>query len=177
MSSNRKQLVLKPQDLLVLLKIACNRDQIFTYAALGGQIGISASEAHSCVKRAEAARLAVHEDGVNMSVLRSALTEFVIHGAKYAFPSSMGSVTRGMPTAYAAAPLRELINQADDIPPVWPDPNGLVRGVAITPLYHSVPFAASADPKLYECLALFDALRSGAAREREKAEELLLARL
>jgi hypothetical protein len=177
MSRNSKQLVLKPQDLLVLFKVACNRNQLFTYARLGSELGISASESHSCVKRAEAARLAAHQDGANLSVLRSALIEFVIYGAKYAFPSSMGSVTRGMPTAYAAPPLRELINQPDEIPPVWPDPNGLVRGVAMTPLYHSVPFAAASDANLYECLALFDALRSGAAREREKAEELLRARL
>jgi len=36
-----------------------------------------------------------------------------------------------------------------------------------------VPRAARADPALYECLALFDALRSGAARERQIATELL----
>jgi hypothetical protein len=82
-----------------------------------------------------------------------------------------------MPTGYAAAPLRELINQPEELPPVWPDPSGNIRGVALFPLYPSVPKAARKDPQLYEILALFDALRSGAAREREIAEQLLRERI
>lgn len=112
-----------------------------------------------------------------MAVQRLALREFVLHGAKYSFPPSMGSTTRGIPTGYAAPPLRELIMQPDEPPPVWPHPDGQTRGVALYPLYPTVPSAAARDESLYECLALFDALRAGAARERELAHQLLSERL
>lgn len=56
---------------------------------------------------------------------------------------------------------------------VWPHPNGSVRGVGVEPLHPAVPFAAMQDAKLYELLALFDALRVGKARERGMALERL----
>jgi hypothetical protein len=45
----------------------------------------------------------------------------------------------------------------------------------VEPLHPSVPFAANQDAKLYEMLALFDALRVGKARERGMALERLQA--
>jgi hypothetical protein len=74
-----------------------------------------------------------------------------------------------MPTGYAALPLRELIMQPDEPPPVWPDPEGQMRGFEFSPLYSSVPLACRIDPKLYELLALVDAIRDGRARERKIA--------
>ena len=61
--------------------------------------------------------------------------------------------------------------------PVWPDKNGTVRGVALYPLYPSVPEAASRNPALYELLVLFDAVRGGSTRERALALDLLEKRL
>jgi hypothetical protein len=49
--------------------------------------------------------------------------------------------------------------------------------MALYPLYPTVPQAVRSDPALYENLALFDALRSGAARERQMATEMLIERL
>lgn len=177
MDSSNKQLTLKPQDLLVLLKMACHRDRSFTYAQLADELGIAASEAHSCLRRASLARLAAPTGEGGMAVQRSALREFVLRGAKYSFPPSTGSTTRGTVTGYAAPPLRELIVQPDELPPVWPQADGPTRGFALYPLYPTVPNAAARDERLYECLALFDALRAGAAREREMAQELLTERL
>jgi len=85
-------------------------------------------------------------------------------------------VTRGMPTAHAAPPLSEEI-MGDDLPPVWPDPEGTVRGETLEPLYRTVPMAARNDPQLYELLALVDAIRIGRARERNLAEKHLKERL
>lgn len=80
----------------------------------------------------------------------------------------------GVPTAYAAPPLRHQINQPDtELPPVWPSVDGERRGISFYPLYPSVPQAARKDPVLYQTLALFDALRGGAARERSLAAKLL----
>jgi hypothetical protein len=48
-------------------------------------------------------------------------------------------------------------------------------GLGWSPLHPSVPFAAMQDAKLYELLALFDALRVGKARERGMALDRLQA--
>ena len=176
MAIRNPQIALKPQDLLICFKLVCVTQHKYSYAALANSLGISTSEAHACVSRLSKARLVALEDP-GFTAIRSRISEFVIHGAAYAFPAIFGSPTRGMPTAYAGPPLNGLINQPDDLPPVWPDPTGEVRGIALFPLYPTAPRAARSDTELYENLALFDALRSGAARERELAKELLSQRL
>lgn len=167
------QAVLKPQDLVVLLKLLILGDRRRSFAELAAELSISASEVHGSVGRAMEARLA-HVASDELHVTRAALKEFLLHGAKYAFPATFGAATRGMPTAYAAPPLCSQINQSDaEMPPVWPCPDGDRRGITFYPLYPSVPQAARKDPVLYETLALFDALRGGAARERNLAAKLL----
>jgi hypothetical protein len=64
-----------------------------------------------------------------------------------------------------------------DLPPVWPDPRGRQRGIAVTPLHPAVPVLARRDPKLAELLALVDAIRMGDARVRGLATKLLGQRL
>ena len=86
-------------------------------------------------------------------------------------------MTRGIPTAYAAAPLSERIAAGSDPPPVWPAPDGKVRGTSFEPLHRMVPVAAGKDRVLYELLSLVDALRDGRARERQMAERELTNRL
>jgi hypothetical protein len=107
----------------------------------------------------------------------SALEEFLIHGLKYAFPAEHSGVTRGVPTSYAAEPLKSEISSPDELPPVWPWPEGDTRGVGLEPLYKKVPQAALRDRKLYELLSLVDAIRDGRARERKIAEQELVQRL
>jgi hypothetical protein len=171
------QIVLKPQDLLIALKAAVSKDTQFTYASLASQLGISVAQTHAAVKRAEAARLIHAPSREGITVMRSALIEFVIHGVKYCFPPSTGAPTRGMPTAFAGPSLKDLIVQGTQVVPVWPDSNGTVSGYALTPIFPSVPKACASDSILYDVLALIDALRIGAAREREIAIELLRQRL
>ena len=171
-----KQLALKPQDLLVILKVAVNRQQNFTFAELGRELSMSASEAHAASQRATASRLLLNQDDA-LYPARGALMEFLVHGVKYAFPPVFGPVTRGMVTGIGAHPLVELFAQSNDLVPVWPDSDGHDRGLSLIPLYPSVPAAARADSRLYEVLILIDALRGGAAREREIAETELSLRL
>ena len=167
-----QQVTLKPQDLVVLLKLLVSSGKVLPFSALGEQLAMSASEVHASVGRAMAARL-VNVTGDHLQVTKAALKEFLLHGAKYAFPATLGAATRGVLTAYAAPPLVTMVSQPEELPPVWPDSSGDRRGIALYPLYPTVPTAARADPALYECLALFDALRSGAARERQIASQLL----
>ena len=102
------------------------------------------------------------------------LAEFALHGAKYAFPAVKLPLVAGVPTSHSA-PAFAGVFAPGSTDFVWPHPNGTVRGVGIEPLHPAVPFAAMQDAKLYELLALFDALRVGKARERGMALERLQA--
>jgi hypothetical protein len=168
---------LKPQELLVLLKVAANPQQPWTYAALAAALLMSVGEVHASVKRATTAGLAVVRGRGLWSPLRAPLLEFAIHGARYAFPAIQGSVRRGVPTSFGAPPLSSLINSTPDSVPVWPHAQGQARGPSLSPIYRTAPHAALLDPRLYECLALLDALRAGRARERQLAKDLLSERL
>jgi len=167
-------MVLKPQDIVILLKLVTLGNRPWSYSALALELGMSPSEVHSGIRRAAAARL--FDSLRNVPVLRS-LQEFLVHGVKYAYPPDRGQLTRGIPTSYAAPPLNTLIVPSDEPPPVWADPDGTVRGYDFTPLYRSVPNAAVRDQNLYELLALVDAIRDGRVRERELAVKLLTERL
>lgn len=143
-------------------------------AQIAADLSLSPSQVHLALKRLERSRLV---DAERARPLLRAVEEFLLHAVKYVFPARRGEATRGMPTAYAAPPLSSQIVESGDLPPVWPDPEGTVRGVGLEPLCKAVPKAARKDPVLYELLALIDALRDGRARERQIAERELSARL
>jgi hypothetical protein len=164
--------IAKSLDILVMLKLVVDR-QLKTYAQLSTELGISASEIHAAVRRCIHAGLI---DPEGRRPLRKPLEEYLLHGVRYAFPAKRGPLARGIPTAHAAPPLASQVN-SEDLPPVWPDPNGEVRGFSLEPLYESVPLAARLNPELYELLALVDAIRMGRARERRLAGEELKKRL
>lgn len=164
---------LKPQDLLVLLKVAAHPTQRWTYAALGESLSMSASETHACVKRAVAAGLASTSGRGEWSPIRPNLLEFMRHGARYVWPATPGPVKRGVPTSFGAEPLVHLLTAAPGEAPVWAHPTGSAKGPTLTPLYRIAPQAALSDPALHRLLALLDALRTGRARERALASELM----
>jgi DNA-binding Lrp family transcriptional regulator len=163
----------KPQDVVVALKLSLGGAQL-SYAELGQELGMSASEVHAAVRRLGDAHLV---DPETREIRREALRNFLVHGVPHAFPASPKEVTRGMPTAWAAPALSGKISASEQIPPVWADPDGQVQGAAVQPLYSSVPGAARRDPALYDLLALVDALRIGRARERSLAEKEITQRL
>ena len=162
--------MLRSQDILLVLKIqASGRD---SFAALGQSIGISASQAYAATKRAIVAEL-LRDD---LSVRQKALFDTLL-AAKYYMPAKRGGLVRGIPTAYAAKPLSDLIQRNDEPVPVWPHPEGIERGLSCEPIYKTACQAALNDPKLYEYLALVDALRIGRAREITMAKSELELRL
>ncbi len=170
------QIVLRPQDLVVLLRLALTPGLVPTYATLAAELGMTASESHAGLQRTVLARLARKDAGKPL-VVREALKQFVTQGACYAFPALRGEATRGLPTGYAAPPLKDRIVQPNEPPPVWPHKHGPVRGAVFYPLYPTVPEAAGRNPALYELLALFDAIRGGSVRERALAVKLIAERL
>jgi hypothetical protein len=169
-------MILKPQDVLVLLKLVALGPGLWTYNGVAGELGMSPSEVHSALRRALAAGLAVQSDDRIRPNIRN-LREFLLSGLRFVFMPERGPIGRGMPTAHAAPPLSGIMTPDDEPPPVWPDPEGKSRGMAFSPLYKSVPGAARRDPSLYELLVLVDAIRGGRAREREIAGKELRKRL
>lgn len=163
-----KQPSLKPQDLVVVLKIAANRERQFTFNQLASELNISISEIHAAFLRAEKSHLVSRSNG-KMEFIGSALREFIEHGVKYAFPAVIGATERGVPTGANAAPLNQHFVASNEAPLIWPSSDGSVRGQSLLPLHPSVTEAVKVDSSLYELLALVDAIRCGAAREREMA--------
>ena len=176
MALGDKQMALKPQDLLIALKIAVNRGREYTLVELGAELHVAVSVVHGAIKRCEQARIISRSAG-SIRVIRSSLKEFAVHGAKYAFPAALGSLSKGVPTAIAGPVLRGRFEQSAALPPVWPDPIGTGYGPSVTPLSPAAVRACSDDEKLMDVLTLFDALRVGTAREQEIAVKELEERL
>ena len=157
---------------MFLLKLVSVGKAPWSFNKIAQDLGMSSSEIHAASKRALAARLAIKEGNNIFPSIRN-LEEFLLHGIQYAFIPERGALNRGMPTAYAAAPMNAHFAGVNEPPPVWPDPAGEVRGESFSPLYKSAPVAAKNDAKLYQLLALVDAIRGGRARERDIAKKEL----
>ncbi|WP_292533734.1 hypothetical protein [Mesorhizobium sp.] len=108
---------------------------------------------------------------------RRNLHNFIVHGLKFVFPAKAGAMTRGIPTAFAAPMLKGLLISGGDYIHIWPFAEGRDIGQSVEPLFKSVPEAALKDERLYEYLALVDALRLGNQREAKLAEGRVYERL
>jgi DNA-binding transcriptional MocR family regulator len=163
---------LKPQDVLLLLKIVSDNTPSWSQKSVAEALGLSQSEVSEAVGRSKYAGLLAPN---GKAVMKMALLEFLQYGLRYVFPIKPGAVVRGVPTSHSAKPLSDEIQSSEAY--VWPYGKGTVRGHSILPLYPSVPEAALKDEKLHELLALADALRVGRAREKELAVKELKKRL
>jgi DNA-binding Lrp family transcriptional regulator len=146
----------------------------WTYATLSKRVGISASECNEAVKRAIACGLLrKSRSGLQPVPIGRALGEFLIHGLKYVFPAEEGTLTRGIPTGFAAPVLSKKLLSAGELIYVWPDARGSTSGLTLYPIHKAVPIAVRYDPILYELIALVDAIRFGKIREVKIASEEL----
>jgi DNA-binding transcriptional MocR family regulator len=166
--------VLKGEDIIVLLKLSL-ADEDWTVRSLAEETGIPRSGVHRALKRLAAAGLF---DERRRRVSIGNAEEFLLHAVRYLLPPERDGESRGVPTAWAAEPLASRISSSpDELPPVWPDARGRVRGLSLRPLHAAAPEAARRDPAMGELLALVDALRIGDARVRGVAARLISARL
>lgn len=156
---------LSPLDLVVALRLLQGDA---TFQRLADELGVAPSQVHQSVQRLQLAQLL--RPG-SRQVNRLALEEFLIHGARYAFPPVVGPPARGVPTAHAAKALASVFGATD--PYVWPSPNGEIVGQSLEPLYVGAPKLRDRSPETYRLLTLFDALRIGQAREKTVARNLL----
>ncbi len=163
---------MRPHDIVVLLKIAAKGKAPWQMKDLANELEISASEVTESLNRSVKAGLMSTS---KKTLMKQALLEFLQYGLKYVYPEHPGAMVRGIPTAHSAPPLNEII--ASNEAYVWLYSEGTVRGQRIEPLYKTVPSASLKDKKLYELLALTDAMRVGRAREKELALKELKQRI
>jgi len=163
---------LKPQDIVILLKIISIGNESWFHHTLALDLGMSQSEVSQSLNRSLYAGLL---DSARKKVNRIAFNELIIHGVGYVFPQQPGSIVRGILTAHSAEPLNKIIQSSEKF--VWPYARGLDRGQSIEPLYRTVVEASLKDKNLYEMLALVDAIRVGRAREKEIAKKELEKRI
>lgn len=163
---------LKPQDIVILLKIIALGKQSWFHHTLAHDLGLSQSEVSQSLNRSRYAGLI---DETRKKVNKIAFTEFLIHGITYAFPQQPGAIVRGVLTAHSAEPLNKIIQANEKY--VWPYAKGLDRGQAIEPLYNTVVEASLKDRSLYELLTMVDAIRVGRVREKEIAKKELEKRI
>lgn len=159
---------LKPQDVLILLKIVALGEQSWFHHTIAKELGISQSEVSQSLNRSKYAGLI---DEARKKVNKLAFTEFLIHGVGYAFPQQPGALVRGILTAHSVEPLNKIIQATDKY--VWPYAKGVERGQAIEPLYPTAVEASLKDEDLYQLLTLVDAIRVGKVREKEMAKREL----
>ncbi len=163
---------MKPQDVVVLLKIIALNKENWQQTPLAQSLKMSQSEVSQSVARSRFAGLL---DTSGKKVMRRTFMDFLQYGLALVFPVKPGAVVRGVPTAHSAAPLSNEISSGEQY--VWPYSKGNVRGHGIIPLYVTVPEAASDDNDFHALLALADALRVGRAREKNLAIQELKNRI
>ena len=164
---------MRPQDIVVLLKIIAIKNNDWRNIDIAYSLKISQSEVSEVLNRCKIAKLINKE---KRKVHQNALTEFLIYGLKYVFPAEPGAIARGIPTAHSASPIKEKIIAGSESY-VWPNANGNSRGQSIDPLYKTVPDAAMDDQAFYELIALVDTIRIGKAREVQIAIDELNERI
>jgi DNA-binding Lrp family transcriptional regulator len=167
-----QQQPLSPLDIVILLKLIALGEIPWLQSNVAEMLHISQSEVSKSFMRSKYAGLL---DASAKKVSRLALMEFLQYGIRYVYPQQPGALVRGIATAHSAPPLNATIISKE--PYVWPSAKGNVRGQSILPLYPSVVEAVKKDDKLYELLALVDAIRVGRAREKEIAVQELRKRI
>lgn len=164
-----KQVTMRPQDIVILLKKITSVGRNMNGKELSESLGLSAAEISMAMERNRQAQLV---DSTKKHVNILALREFLVYGIKYCFPAQLGRTVRGMPTASSADPIKQVVASNGNVF-VWKDPLGTVRGQSITPLFPSAVEAAKKDSDLYALLVIVDTIRIGKVRERQAAIDFL----
>lgn len=165
--------MLQGQDIVVLLELARHPGDP-TIRGLAAELALPHAGVQRSLQRLKAAGL---YDPARRRVNLARAEEFLVHAVKYLFPAEFGGEGRGIPTAWAAEPLRRELAPPTGLPPVWPDPRGRERGLILEPLHPSVAKIARRDPELGSSIALVDAIRAGDARVAGLAANMLTKRL
>lgn len=151
---------MRPQDIVILLKILSYGQKAWRYRDLSADLSISISEVSESLNRSSQAELI---DQGRRVVFRKSLMEFIEFGLRYVFPQAPGPIVTGIPTAHSHSFYEKYFVSETDY--VWADADGTLRGQAVDPLHKGVAKAVREDPLLYKMLAGIDIIRVGRNRE------------
>ena len=168
----RKHNGMRPQDIVILLKIVSKRKQIWQNKDLAYELFLSQSEVSESLNRSMIAGLINSE---KEKVHRQSLLEFIRYGVHYVFPVIPGGLSHGVLTAHSHSLMRAEFASEQNY--VWPEVGGKEMGLTVEPLYKDVVKAIKKDENLYNLLALVDVLRVGRAREINYALPILKTRI
>ncbi|MBX3134388.1 MAG: hypothetical protein KF689_13480 [Gemmatimonadaceae bacterium] len=165
----RKPIQTRPFDVVVAARLLSPAG---TLAEIADELAASASQVHVALGRLEIAGLLRPEQRRTNA---RAFVDFALGGLRYSFPVLRGPLANGVPTAYSAGPLSELVDAPDVV--VWPAANthGAVRGFSLTPLHPRAAQLRDHAPETYRVLTVLDALRLGEVRLRAHARSALEA--
>jgi len=155
---------MRPQDIVILLKILCYGAHNWYSKDLANDLSLSTAEVSNSLQRCAESGLI---DNDKKKVRTQALLDFLIFGLQYVFPQRPGNISRGIPTAHSHPFMKTFFSGEHTY--VWPDANSDERGLSVQPLYPTVVDAIKKDEQLYLMLALVDVLRMGKTREKETA--------
>lgn len=169
-------MILKPQDLVIALKVLTLHAKKWNQRGLAQSLGMSLSEINGAINRAINSGLMIAGESRNHAPksVPYSLQEFIVHGVRYSFPIEKGPRARGVPSGIVGAKLEGALAKGDDNDIlVWPSPQGKVRGVGINPLFSSIPkvIERPENRELYALLSLIDMIREGRVREKNIASE------
>jgi hypothetical protein len=159
---------MRPQDIVILLKIVVLGNKEWQFQDLARSLFISGAEVSESLNRSSYAGLI---DTNRKKVAKIAFTVFLKYGLPYVFPQTPGPLSKGMATAHGHPLLKKQIVSSSIY--VWPDFVGKDYGQAIEPLYPNQVKAAKVDEKLYEALAMIDVIRVGNMTEKKIAIDYL----
>lgn len=157
---------IRPQDIAVLLKRLISPS--LSQKELSESLEISQAEISHGLKRLKKIKLINSDGQTNLE----AVLEFLVHALKYVCPVELGTLTVGVPTAFAKPGFKFVKYDKNDIY-VWPYANGREKGTAILPIYSTLVRACLNDDKLYTLVSLIEMIRVGRQREQNIAAEEL----
>lgn len=157
---------IKPQDLLILMKLLVSSK--LTQSELASSLSISSGEISYGIRRLRNANLV----GAKGEPKKTLAFEFFVHALKFICPPKLGGPTLGLPTAHAHPDIN-IVKYSDYEKYVWPFGGGNERGIALLPIYSTVPDACAKDENLYKLASLVEMIRAGRAREINYATEEL----
>ena len=188
---------LKPQDILVGLKIVSIQDQKdWSYQGISAVLGLSASETHASVKRLISSKLLDDFGNKSIFVNPENFYEYIRHGIKYHYPPELSGIVEGIDCSINVALAKNVVNDQSETNPeahlkqinqplnngsyVWAHSGGNCHGIGLTPLYKSVPFAALKCEKLHKLMSLVEVMRTAETeytKEFQACDRMLLTLL
>jgi hypothetical protein len=126
---------LRPFDIAVALRLLLVPEE--RYEPLAEALVTSTSAVHRSVARLQLAGLCQPS---SRTVARDALREFLLHGARYAFPAVHGPERTGLATAWTHPDVAALFTEGESPRGlVWSSDRGTVRGELLVPLFPNIP--------------------------------------